>query len=284
DRLKRWQPLAVMVSRELAKAEGEYVKMVVELDEHHKHHLRALELLEIGAISREDLEQAVSKYTSAQANVVAARQRLVSLGMTVREVEALKSPEQVRSLISITAPSSGTVVSRTVNSGEGIAGGKELFRIADLGSLWGIGQVYESGLGNIRVGRASSRTTGRSPDGTFGGRVCYIDPRLDPQTRTVQVRVELKNPGELLKIGMSVDVSFGKAGMAGSAIMIPKSALQMIGDKQVVFVATDRAGVFVQREGRAGAETNGVVPVYSGISGGGHRVTHWRFLFGGQSC
>lgn len=283
DRVKRGQPLAVIFSSELANAEGEYLKMLAELDEHHKHHLRALELLEIGAISREDLEQAVSKYTSAQANVVAARQRLVSLGMTVREVEALKSPEQVRSLISITAPSSGTVVSRTVNSGEVIAGGKELFRIADLGSLWVIGQVYESGLANIRVGTASSITTVAYPDRTFEGRVSYIDPRLDPQTRTVQVRVELKNPGELLKIGMSVDVSFGKAGMAGSAIMIPKSALQMIGDKQVVFVATDRAGVFVQREVRAGAETNGFVPVYSGISGGERVVTDGSFLLRAES-
>src|SRR5262249_59145285 len=149
---------------------------------------------------------------------------------------------QVRSLISITAPSSGTVVSRTVNSGEVIAGGKELFRIADLGSLWVIGQVYESGLANIRVGTASSITTVAYPDRTFEGRVSYIDPRLDPQTRTVQVRVELKNPGELLKIGMSVDVSFGKAGMAGSGIMISECGLQLVGGKEVVFVANFASG------------------------------------------
>src|SRR5262249_61685048 len=149
---------------------------------------------------------------------------------------------QVRSLISITAPSSGTVVSRTVNSGEVIAGGKELFRIADLGSLWVIGQVYESGLANIRVGTASSITTVAYPDRTFEGRVSYIDPRLDPQTRTVQVRVELKNPGELLKIGMSVDVSFGKAGVGGAAVMIPKSAVREVWGRRVCLVVSAATG------------------------------------------
>jgi RND family efflux transporter MFP subunit len=287
DKVRRGQTLATIFSTELANAQSDYLKMDAELEEHHKHHLRAIELVEIGAMSREELEQATSRYKSAQANVSSVRQRLMLLGMSQREVDVLRTSDQVRSLISVPAPVSGTVIGRTVNPGEVIATGKELFRVADLSSIWVVGQVYESEFTKVHVGTPAVVTTAAYPGRAFTGRVSYIDPRVDPQSRTAQVRIELANPGEILRIGMFVDVSFGGALPAGtsgqSAVVVPREAVQSIGTKQVVFVATDRHGVFVQREVSVGPQTNGLLTVYSGVNPGERVVTEGSFLLRAES-
>lgn len=286
DKVRRGQSLATVFSTELADAQGDYLKMLAEVEEHHKHHRRTEELVEIGAASREELEQATSNYKSAQARLSSARQRLIFLGMTSGQIDALSSPGQVRSLISIAAPSPGTVISRTVNPGEVIEKGKELFRVADLSTVWVMGQIYETDFRTVRVGAPAVIMTPAYPGRTFNGRVSYIDPRVDPQTRTAQVRVEVANPGEMLKIGMFVDVSFGGAAPATSeqrTVVVPRAAIQNIGTRQVVYVATGQPGVFAQREVTIGPEANGLVPVYSGISAGERVVTEGSFLLRAES-
>ncbi|HKQ05641.1 MAG TPA: efflux RND transporter periplasmic adaptor subunit [Blastocatellia bacterium] len=287
DRVRQGQPLATIFSTELAEAQGEYLKMLAELEEHHQHHRRATELVEIGAMSREELEQAISNYKRAEANVATARQRLILLGLTPQEVETLKSPGQIKSLISVPAPVSGTVLNRTVNTGEVVEKSKELFRVADLSKVWVVGQVYESDFAKVRVGTLAFISTPAYVGQTFKGRVSYIDPRVDPNTRTAQVRVEVANPGEALRLGMFVDVSYGSAApvMASGqpAVAVPAAALQMIGAKQVVFVATAQPGIFIQREVVAGPEANGLVPVYSGVKAGERVVTEGSFLLRAES-
>src|SRR5262249_59982475 len=87
EKVRKGQSLAAIFSNELADAQSDYLKMLAELEEHHKHHMRAIELVEIGAMSREELEGAVSKYKTAQANVSSARQRLLLLGMSAKDVD-----------------------------------------------------------------------------------------------------------------------------------------------------------------------------------------------------
>jgi RND family efflux transporter MFP subunit len=261
--------------------------MFAEVEEHHQHHKRTLELVEIGAESREELEQATSNYKSAQARLSSSRQRLMLLGMTSGQIDGLRNPGQVQSLISVLAPSSGTIISRTVNPGEVVEKGKELFRVADLSTVWVIGQVYETDFRMARIGTPAVITTPAYPGRTFNGRVSYSDPRVDPQTRTAQVRVEVANPGEVLKIGMFVDVSFGGSAPTVPSeqrvVVVPRAAIQNIGTKQVVFVATAQPGVFVQREVTVGPETNGLVPINSGVSAGEHVVTEGSFLLRAES-
>src|SRR5215471_1735460 len=132
DRVRRGQPLLTLFSTELANAQGEYLKMRAEFEEHEKAHHRTAQLVEIGAASREDLEQHTARLESMRAALAAQRQQLVQLGMTREQVEALKSPDQISSVIQVASPVRGTVISRTVNSSEVVATGKELFRVADL--------------------------------------------------------------------------------------------------------------------------------------------------------
>ncbi|HSE17330.1 MAG TPA: efflux RND transporter periplasmic adaptor subunit [Pyrinomonadaceae bacterium] len=277
--VRQGQTLAVVFSNDLAKAQSEYLATVADLEEHHKHHSRTMKLVEIGAASREELEQATTKLRTAEAQVASQRQQLILLGLPAQRIAQLKSSAQVTSEVSLPAPVSGTVISRSVNPGEVITADKELLRVSDLSSVWVIAQVYEKDLGKIRIGSGASITSDAYPGRIFRGQVSYIDPAIDQTTRTAQVRVELANPGQVLKIGMFMNVAFATlAGSASTTAIVPKTAVQNINNQQVVFVATKEPNVFAMRPVRIGMESNGVFPVLEGLSIGEQIVTEGSFL------
>jgi RND family efflux transporter MFP subunit len=145
--------------------------------------------------------------------------------------------------------------------------------------VWAIAQVFEKDISRLREGSGASVTTSSYPDRLFRGRVAYIDPNLDQETRTAQVRVELDNPNELLKIGMYVNVAFGSMGDAERTMpTIPSSAVQNMNDKQVVFVPTDKPNVFTVKPVRLGPENNGRFTVLEGLKVGDRVVTDGSFL------
>jgi membrane fusion protein, heavy metal efflux system len=273
------QTMAVVFSDELAMAQSRYLNAVAELDEHHKHHIRTVRLVEIGAASREELEQATTKLKTAESEVASQRQRLMLLGLNARRIAQLKTPAQVSSEVSLPAPVSGTVISRVANPGEVIAADKEILRIADLSSVWVMGQVYEKDLGKVVIGSGASITSDTYPGRVFRGRVSYIDPTLDPATRTAQARIELANPGQALKIGMFVNVAFAALGEAEATTpVIPKSAVQNINNQQVVFIETATPNTYSMRPVKLGPEINGQYPVLEGLTVGERVVTEGSFL------
>ena len=277
--VRRGQRVAVVFSNEIAEAQSSYLTAVATFNEHHRHHLRMIKLVEIGAASRQELEAATSQYQEAEANVANLRQKLMLLGMSATRVSALKSTSQVSSEFTVSAPASGTITSRTVNPGEVIEANKELLRVTDLSTVWVIGQVYEKDLATVRVGSGANITSDAYPGQVFRGRVSYVDPRIDPATRTAQVRIEMANPRQMFKIGMYVNVAFGALGVAEKTMsMVPKGAVQMIGSQQIVFVATDKANEFILRPLRIGTEKNGFYPVLEGLSAGERVVTDGSFM------
>jgi membrane fusion protein, heavy metal efflux system len=277
--VRRGQPLAVVFSNELAMAQTSYLTALADLEEHHKHHARTIRLLEIGAASREELEQATTKLKTAEAEVASQRQKLLLLGLSQRQVSGLKSSSQISSEVSLPAPVTGSVIARSANPGEVVEANKEILRIADLSSVWVVGQVYEKDLGRVRIGSGASITAEAYPGRIFRGQVSYVDPTLDTATRTGQVRVELANPGQQLKIGMYVNVAFATVGGAEStAPTVPKAAVQNINNQQVVFVATKEPNVFVMRQVRLGPEVKGRYPVLEGLAVGERIVTEGSFL------
>jgi RND family efflux transporter MFP subunit len=277
--VRKGQTVAVVSSNDLAEAQTKYLAAFAELEEHHKHHARTEKLVEIGAASREELEMAASKLNAAESEVANLRQRLLLLGLSSQRVNALRSTSQVSSEVSLPAPASGTVTSRTVNSGEVIEANKELLRVTDLSSVWVVAQVYEKDLGKVHVSSGASITTDAYPGRVFRGQVSYVDPKVDPQTRTSQARIELANPGQQLKIGMYVNVAFAALGSVGSTLpVVPVAAVQNMGKQQVVFVATSDPNVFTMRPVRVGPETNGYYPVLEGLSVGDRIVTEGSFM------
>jgi cobalt-zinc-cadmium efflux system membrane fusion protein len=277
--LKRGQTVAVVFSNELADAQSRYLTAVAALDEHHRHHLRTMKLVEIGAASRQELETAMSQYREAESNVANLRQKLMLLGMSSPRIDALNSTSQINSEVTVPAPSSGTITSRSVNPGQVIEANKELMRVTDLSAVWVVGQVYEKDLATIHVGSGANITSDAYPGRVFRGRISYVDPKIDPATRTAQVRVDLANPGQVLKIGMYVNVAFGALGVAErTTAVIPKAAAQSIGDQQIVFVAAGKPNEFLLRSVRLGTESNGVYPVLEGLNVGERIVTEGSFM------
>ena len=277
--VRRGQRVAVVFSSELAEAQSRYLTAVAALDEHHRHHLRTIKLVEIGAASRQDLEMATSQYREAESNLVNLRQKLLLLGMTAQRIDSLNSASQISSEVTVPSPSSGTVTSRTVNPGEVIEVNKEMMRVTDLSTVWVIGQVYEKDLATVRVGSGANITSDAYPGRVFRGRVSYVDPKIDPATRTAQVRIELANPRQIFKIGMYVNIAFGALGPAEKTTpVVPKDAVQSIGNQQFVFVATGKPEEFILRPLRVGPEANGFYPVLEGLSAGDRVVVAGSFM------
>lgn len=277
--VKKGQRVAVVFSNELSDAQSRYLAAIATLDEHHKHHMRTIKLVEIGAASRQDLEMATSQYREAESNLANLRQKLLLLGMSAQRIDLLNSTSQISSEVTVPSPSSGTVTSRTVNPGEVIEANKELMRITDLSTVWVVGQVYEKDLATIRVGSGANVSSDAYPGRVFRGRVSYVDPKIDPATRTAQLRIELANPQQMFKIGMYVNVGFATLGAAEKTMaMVPKDAVQVIGNQQYVFAATDKPNEFLLRQVKLAAESNGFYPVIEGLSVGDRIVTDGSFM------
>lgn len=304
-------------SAELDEALAKLKTTQAELEEYRKNHERTVKLVEIGAASREELEQSTTKLRTAQAQVeenrsrydravklgrikpasntdfeqaavklrtaetefASAKQRLLLLGLSEQRVNALRSPSQITSEIALTAPVSGTITSRTINQGEIIEANKELLKVSNLDTVWVIAQVYENDLARLQTGSGASVTTDAYPERLFRGRVAYIDPTISAETRTAQVRVELENPGQILKIGMYVNVAFGANGAAEKTLpVIASAAVQNYGNRRIVFAATDDPNKFIMKTVRLGAETNGQYVVLEGVNVGDKIVTEGSFL------
>lgn len=250
-----------------------------ELSEAHKRFDRATQLVDINPVSRAAFDQATAKLKDTEAELAAAKQQLLLLGFSQQRVNALVSQTQISSEIAVTAPISGTITARSANVGEVVETNKELLRVTDLSSVWVIGQVYEKDLGKIRVGSGASITSDAYPGKLFRGNIAYVDPSLDEATRTAKVRIELLNPGQMLKIGMYVNVAFANlGGSANTTAVIPVSAVQTLFNQPVVFTATDQTNVFALRQVRLGIESKGFYPVLAGLAVGERIVTEGSFL------
>jgi RND family efflux transporter MFP subunit len=141
----------------------------------------------------------------AESLVESARQRLLLWGISEKQIDELKSSRQTNTHMIIPAPSGGTVIHKNVFEGKYVKEGENLFQIADLSNLWMQAEIYESDLALIQPGQSVIIHTEAYPDDVFKGTIVFIDPFLDPKTRTVKVRVNVPNPGFRLKPGMFVD-------------------------------------------------------------------------------
>ena len=250
-----------------------------ELEEASQREARAISLLPISPEVRAAAEESLNKLRTAEGELAATRQRLILYGMPTGRVDALRSATQVTSELAVPAPISGTVVSREVNLGEVVEGNRELMKITDLSSVWVIAQVYERDLARLRVGSGASVTSDAFPDNLFRGQVTYIDPQFDEATRTGKVRIELANPGNLLKIGMYVKTAFGALGDAERTTpVVPASAVQNINEQSVVFIQTEDPNKFIMRSVRLGPESDGRFAVLEGLNVGDRVVTNGSFL------
>jgi cobalt-zinc-cadmium efflux system membrane fusion protein len=178
----------------------------------------------------------------------------------------------------VPAPIAGVITSRMANLGQVVGMGHELFVVTDLSQVWVIGDLYEQDFQTVHVGSNAVMTTPAYPGMTLHGRVSYIDPRVDPQTRTAKIRVEVPNPQGRLRLGMYVTVAFTTRG-GERTVMVPRAAVQAIGERQVVFVPVqDEEGKFVARTVQVGPPRGDFATIRSGVEPGEEVVTEGSFF------
>jgi RND family efflux transporter MFP subunit len=264
DHVRRGQALAVIFSSELATAESEYLVVLAELEADHKKLERTEKLLKLGAASQQEEEDVAAEHATHQAHVRAALEKLKLLGATDRQIAALKQAEQIDADFTVPAPITGIVLTRGANLGLVTNTAQELFTVADLSTVWVMASINEKDFSTVHVGTTASVTTPAYPGREWKGRVVYIQPQVDPTTRTAQARIEVANPGESLRLDMYMDVAFTSE--SGEGLAVPESAVQAIGAKRYVFLPVkDTEGSFAVRQVRLGPASNGYYPVLDGL-------------------
>jgi RND family efflux transporter MFP subunit len=278
DRVRRGQTLAEIYSPELAEARTRYVSARAMLDAHDLELKRTEKLVEIGAASRQELERIHAEHASQTADVQSARARLELLGVPASTLDSPGAEKGASATSSVPAPIDGTVTERAANPGLNVEASTGLFTVADLSTVWVVASAYERDLSRVRVGEDAAVTTPAYPGRTLRGRVSYIDPQVNPDTRTAQVRVEVSNARGELRLGMYADVVV--AGVPGTPMpTIPRSAVQHVGDRTVVYLASTAApDTFVEREVRLGESSGDGVAVTAGIQPGDTVVTAGSFF------
>jgi RND family efflux transporter MFP subunit len=275
--VQRGQALAEIFSPELAEAETRFVSARAELDAHERELQRTEKLVEIGSASRQELERLHAEHTAKSTAVESAKSRLELLGLSPSTIANLGPGREVGASTTVSAPIAGVVTERAANQGLNVDTTVKLFTVVDLSTVWVVADLYEKDFSRVRAGAGSVVTTKAFPDAPLHGKVSYIDPQVNPQTRTAKVRVEVTNPKQELRLGMFADVSIEAAG-AASAASIPRAAIQNVGNRTVVYVADSKQpGRFTEREVRLGARSGNDVLVLSGVQPGESVVADGSF-------
>jgi len=271
--VRKGEPMLEVSSPDYSQLLDAYLKAADASRLSEKNYARAQDLYQHHAIAQRDLEQAESDRNQARADLNAAEEGMKILG--------IKNPGQLANAASaqipVLAPISGEVVERLVSPGQVVqAGQTQAFTISDLSTVWVLANVYQADLAYVHSGEDVSVQTDAYPQ-PFHGRISYISPALDPNTRTLQARVVVDNPGEKLKRDMYCTVTV-TAGKVANAIAVPNaSVLHDENNQPFIYVAVG-ANQFGRREVETGASENGLTQILKGI-GPGDKVVGDGSLF-----
>ena len=276
--VRRGQTLAQIYSPELAEAQTKYVSTKAMLDAHDRELQRTQKLVEIGAASRQELERIHAEHAAQTAAVQSARSQLELLGVPGAAIDSLASGSNINATTNVPAPIDGVVTERAANVGLNVDPATKLFALVDLSTVWIVADVYEKDFSHVRVGNETAITTPAYPGRSLRGRVSYIDPQVNTDTRTAKVRVEVPNPRNELRLGMFADVVVAGT-LTTSGAAVPRSAVQNVGDRTVVYLANPKEpGKFIEREVRLGDSSGDQVAVVSGLQPGDAVVTKGSFF------
>jgi RND family efflux transporter MFP subunit len=261
DLVKQGQPLVTIYSPELLASQREYLLA-----------LRAAETMAKSSLGDTRGHQ--------QTMLEAARRRLELFDLTGEQIAELERTRQPVKSVTLYAPASGYVMERNAFPNQRAMPETSLYTLADLSRVWVMAEVFEYEAPNIRPGQAVTLSFPYSPERAFRGRVAYIQPGLDPSTRTLQVRIEAPNPGMQLKPDMYLDVSFEQQG--GRMLAVPATAVLDTGRRQTVFVHRGN-GFMEPREVLVGRRFGDQVQILEGLSDTDEIVVSGNFLIDSES-
>ena len=220
-------------------------------------------------------------WRSAQDLVAAARRRLAYWDISAEQITQLERTGEVTKTMTLVAPFDGVVMEKMVVAGQGIMPGMKLYRLANLSIVWIEGEVFEQDLALIHVGAPVRVGLVAYPGQTFAGRVSFVWPVVEEQSRAGRVRVVLANPRGLIKPGMYATLLFDAA-LGRELLSLPADAVVQTGDRNLVFVV-GADGALEPREVALGGRAEGRIQILHGVAEGERVVASANFLVDAES-
>lgn len=265
DAVKKGQLLLRVRSDDIAGGFDAYRKAISDELLARKQLDRAKVLFEHGAIAQQDLEVAQDNEEDAKTTLDTATEHLRLLG---------SDPNNPQGIVDITAPVAGVITDQQVTNGAIVQAysAPNPMTISDLSTVWIVCDVYENDMANVRVGQPAEVKLGAYPDKVLKGTISNIGSILDPNIRTAKVRIEVANPGEMMRPGMfATAMLFGKERRTYTAV--PASAIVHLHDRDWVFIPAQ--GKFKRIQVVSGEQLqNGMQEILSGLQSGQQVVTN----------
>jgi Cu(I)/Ag(I) efflux system membrane fusion protein len=255
------QPLFEAYSPELVSAQREYVIAAKGID----------------SLSAAGSDSAAAMRQLADSSLA----RLRNWDVSDEQIKALARSGEPQRLLTYRSPVSGVVTEKKALQGMRFMPGDALYQVADLSSVWIVADVFEQDIAQIKLGSKAQARIDAYPGKIFSGAITYVYPTLNPATRTIPVRMELANPGLLLKPGMFAQLEL-PASSSTPVLTIPTSAVIDSGVRQIVLVQA-KEGRFEPRELKLGARSQDRVEVIDGIREGELVVVSANFLIDAES-
>jgi Cu(I)/Ag(I) efflux system membrane fusion protein len=262
ETVRRGQPLMEVYSPDLVTAQQEYV---------------------IALKGREGVKEAGAEIQSNMKSLAEnSLQRLRNWDISEEELRRLQQEGKPSNTVTLRSPVDGVVMAKPSVQGMRFMPGEALYRIADLSSLWLLAEVFEQDLAGIAPGQEAAIRVHAYPDQVFRGKVAFVYPTLAPETRTARVRIELANPGRVLKPDMYASVELAVRQPNEKRLTVADSAVLDSGARQLVLVQRGE-GLFEPREVKLGRRGEGYVEVLEGVKEGEAVVVSANFLIDAES-
>jgi len=271
QRVRSGDVLATLESGELAKARGDLATARArrQLAQRTLDRKRSLNAEQI--VPTREVQEAENELIGAEAQVRAAQASLRSLGAPDEAVNGASA-----STLILRSPLTGVVLERTIALGQTADPSKPLFRIGDVSTLWLTVHAFERDAVRLAKGAPARITFAAIPGRTFQGSVALIGQSVDPDSRTVAVRIDLANRDGLLRPGMSA-TAWLPVGEQGTLLAVPAAAVQRVRDRWCVFIPKDDRTFEIRPIGR-GRDIAGEVEILSGVRAGEPIVVDGAFL------
>ncbi|MFH2210208.1 MAG: efflux RND transporter periplasmic adaptor subunit [Pseudomonadota bacterium] len=274
QRVTRGEQLATLHSTELSAAQLAYLKALSQAELQQRAVDRAKLLFASDVIGSAELQKRESELAQAQAEMQASEGQLSVLGMTESAMSKLAASRTVHSLSSITATLDGAVIERKVTPGQVVQPADALFTVADLSHVWLVAEVPEQQAVLVKKGEAAEAEVPALNGKRIEGRLIYVADIVNPDRRTVTVRMDVDNPDRLLKPEMLASMLI--QGTPQRRLLVPAAAVVREDNKDHVFIQLDGTR-FQLRPVILGQESSGYVPVQSGLKSGERIVTEGAF-------
>jgi Cu(I)/Ag(I) efflux system membrane fusion protein len=218
--------------------------------------------------------------SDAERLAASARRRLRYWDVPAEAIAQAEREGRPRRTVTFRSPVGGVVLEKLVQQGQQVMAGDPLFRIVDLSTVWVEGEIFERDLSSVRVGQEATVDLQALPGESRRGRIAYVYPTLDPATRTARVRVELPNPGRVLKPGMYATLRFTSP--VDTVLTVPRSAVLVTGERALAFLKRPD-GAYEPRPVVLGRTTENRLEILSGLEIGDSVVASGTFLVDAES-